>query len=505
MSRKSMSSYIVVAGVAAAVTAAFSQFGPPQIGAAHAVNLPPAMSAPAKPGATPPASTSSGVPPAVAARALPDIATLVDQNGPAVVNIKVSQAAKATAELPDELKNSPFGEFFRRFGVPGQGPGGPGTPARGQGSGFIVSADGIVLTNAHVVADASTVTVRLTDGRDFVAKVVGVDSKTDIAVLRIDAKGLPTVRIGNPSNTRVGEWVVAIGSPYGFENTVTAGIVSAKSRSLPDGTYVPFIQTDAAVNPGNSGGPLFNLAGEVIGINSQIYSRTGGYQGLAFAIPIDVAMRVESQLLAHGKVSRAKLGVAVQEIDRTIAESLGLPNTQGALIASVEKNGPAAKAGLQAGDVIVKFNGQPVARSSDLPLAVGEAAPGSSANLEVWRKGKIEKLSAKLTELTDAKVADASSAAPAAKAAESGRLGLAVRPLTPDERREAEVPSGLLVEEARGPAARAGLQQGDLIISLNGKPVNSADDLRNLTGKNKSVAVLVQREGGRRFVAIPLG
>jgi serine protease Do len=500
MSRKSIASYFAVAGLAAAVTAGFSQFGWPDLTTASTAHAAPAITAQA----TPPAQTRvpGVVPPAVAARTLPDIASLVDHYGPAVVNIKVSQAAKPMADLPDELKNSPFGEFFRRFGVPGQQ--GPGIPARGQGSGFIVSADGVVLTNAHVVADASTVTVRLTDGREFEAKVVGVDKKTDIGVLRIGAKGLPTVKIGNPENTRVGEWVVAIGSPYGFENTVTAGIVSAKSRSLPEESYVPFIQTDAAVNPGNSGGPLFNLAGEVIGINSQIYSRTGGYQGLAFAIPIDVAMRVENQLLAHGKVSRAKLGVSVQEIDRTIAESFGLPNTQGALVASVEKNGPAAKAGIQPGDVIVKFNGRSVARSGDLPMAVGESAPGSTANIEVWRKGKVERLSAKLGELTEAKVAEAPSASPS-KAAESGRLGLAVRPLTPEERRAAEVTGGLLVEEARGPAARAGLQQGDVILSLNGKPVNSAEELRTLTGNSKTVAVLVQREGGRRFVAIPLG
>ena len=494
MPRKSIASYIVVAGVAAAVTAGFSQFGWPEVTSANALNLPPVTQAgaPAAPVVAP-----LGVP----SRPLPDIATLVEQYGPAVVNIKVSSDAKATADLPEELQNSPFGEFFRRFGVPGQQS--PGVPSRGEGSGFIVSADGVVLTNAHVVADASTVTVRLTDGRDFVAKVVGVDKKTDIAVLRIDAKGLPTVRIGNPSTTRVGEWVVAIGSPYGFENTVTAGIVSAKSRSLPEENYVPFIQTDAAVNPGNSGGPLFNLAGEVIGVNSQIYSRTGGYQGLSFAIPIDVAMRVENQLVTHGRVSRAKLGVAVQEIDRGIADSFGLPNTAGALVANVEKDGPASKAGVQQGDVILKFNGRDINRSGDLPMAVGEAAPGSSAVIEVWRKGRVERLNAKLTELTDAKVADAS---PAAAKSDGGKLGLAVRPLTADERREAEVSGGLVVEEARGPAARAGLQQGDVILALNGKPVNSAEELRTLAGSSgKTVALLVQREGGRRYVAIPLG
>ena len=491
MSRKSIASYFAVAGIAAAVTAGFSQFGLPEIHSAHALNLPPVTALAA------PTVAPLGVP----SRPLPDIATLVEQYGPAVVNIKVSSAAKAVADLPDELKNSPFGEFFRRFGVPGQQS--PGAPSRGEGSGFIVTSDGVVLTNAHVVDGASTVTVRLTDGRDFEAKVVGADKKTDIAVLRIDAKGLPTVRIGNPATTRVGEWVVAIGSPYGFENTVTAGIVSAKSRSLPEENYVPFIQTDAAVNPGNSGGPLFNLAGEVIGVNSQIYSRTGGYQGLSFAIPIDVAMRIENQLVAHGRVSRAKLGVAVQEIDRGIADSFGLPNTVGALVANVEKDGPASKAGLQAGDVILKFNGRAINRSGDLPMAVGEAAPGSTASIEVWRKGKVERLNAKLTELTDAKVADAS---PAAVKADGGKLGLAVRPLTSEERREAEVAGGVVVEDVRGPAARAGLQQGDVILALNGKPVNSAEELRSLASKSgKTVALLVQREGGRRYVAIPLG
>jgi serine protease Do len=494
MSRKSIASYVVVAGIAAAVTAGFSQFGPPEITSAHAFALPSVTQAA-------PVVAPLGVP----SRPLPDIATLVEQFGPAVVNIKVSSMAKTGAvDLPDELKNSPFGEFFRRFGVPGGGQQSPGVPSRGEGSGFIVTADGVVLTNAHVVDGASTVTVRLTDGRDFEAKVIGVDKRTDVAVLRIDAKGLPTVRIGNPANTRVGEWVVAIGSPYGFENTVTAGIVSAKSRSLPEENYVPFIQTDAAVNPGNSGGPLFNLAGEVIGVNSQIYSRTGGYQGLSFAIPIDVAMRTESQLVTHGKVSRAKLGVAVQEIDRGIADSFGLPNTQGALVANVEKDGPASKAGLQEGDIILKFNGRAITRSGDLPMAVGEAVPGSSATIDVWRKGKAERLTAKLTELTDAKVAAASS--PEAAKADGGKLGLAVRPLTADERREAEVAGGLVVEDVRGPAARAGLQQGDVILALNGKPVNSAEELRNLAAKSgKTVALLVQREGGRRYVAIPLG
>ncbi len=490
MSRKTIASYVAVAGVAAAVTAGFAQFGLPEVSTAHAQIAPrPAQTAPL----------------AVASRALPDIATLVEQHGAAVVNIKVSSAATtASNDLPDELKNSPFGEFFRRYGVPGgQGQDTPNRPSRGEGSGFIVSADGVVLTNAHVVADAAKVTVRMTDGREFIAKVIGSDKKTDIAVLRIDAKNLPTVRIGNPANTRVGEWVVAIGSPYGFENTVTAGIVSAKSRSLPDGTYVPFIQTDAAVNPGNSGGPLFNLAGEVIGINSQIYSRTGGYQGLSFAIPIDVAMRIENQLLATGKVSRAKLGIGIQDVDQALADSFGLPNRTGAMISSVERDGPAFKAGLKEGDVVLKFNGSPISRSADLPLVVGNTAPGSTAEVEVWRNGKTERFSTKLVELTD-KVASAAKPG-AAKAVDAGKLGLAVRPLTAEEKRKADVAGGLVVENANGPAARAGLQAGDVIIALNGRPVNSAEELRSLADKAKNVAVLVQRDGGRRYIAIPLG
>ncbi len=491
MARKSVVFNFVVAGVAAAVTAAVGQFGLPQIPAAHAFSaVPAAVTAPA----TPPAAAPRGF----ASRVLPDIATLVEQNGPAVVNIKVSQMVKASAELPDELKNSPFGEFFRRFAP--QGPQGS-APMRGEGSGFIISSDGIVLTNAHVVADASNVTVRLTDGREFEAKVVGVDKKTDMAVLRIDAKNLPTVRIGDPSATRVGEWVVAIGSPYGFENSVTAGIVSAKSRALPDENYVPFIQTDAAVNPGNSGGPLFNLAGEVIGINSQIYSRTGGYQGLSFAIPIDVAMKVQSQLVATGRVSRAKLGVSVQGVDKAIADSFGLDKPEGALVSTVEKDAAAAKAGIEPGDVILKFNGHAVTQSRDLPLLVGAATPGTKADVEVWRKGKRVSLSVKLGELSEPTVASAAGAK-----ADGGKLGLAVRPLTADEKRQAEVSGGLVVEGVNGPAERAGLQPGDLILSLNGKPVNTPEDLRSLVGKGgKAVALLVQREGGRRFIAVPLG
>ena len=491
MTRKTLASYFVVAGIAAAAAAGLGHTPLAGLFAANGAN--PLAATSAAPPASAAGQTARGLP----GGALPDIATLVEQNGPAVVNIKVSQKAKAgPPELPPELQGTPFGEFFRRFG-----PQGPGAPSRGEGSGFIVSADGIVLTNAHVVADADSVIVRLTDQREFAAKVVGIDRKTDVAVLRIDAKGLPAVRIGNPASTRVGDWVVAIGSPYGFENTVTAGIVSAKSRALPDENYVPFIQTDAAVNPGNSGGPLFNLAGEVIGINSQIYSRTGGYQGLSFAIPIDVAVKVKDQLVATGRVSRAKLGVAIQEMDREIAESFGLDKPGGALVSMVEKNSPAAKAGIEPGDVVLKFNGRAITRSSDLPMAVGESAPGSTAQIEVWRKGQIQRLSAKLGELTDPRAATAPAAAD-----DGGRLGLAVRPLTREESRQADVPGGVLVENVNGPAARAGIQPGDVILSLNGKPVGTPEELRALTGTSgKSVALLIQREGARRFIAVPLG
>ena len=361
--------------------------------------------------------------------ALPDFAEIVAQQGPAVVNISVNGSVKTGAGgMPQMDPDDPFYEFFRRF----QGPAPRGNmPIHGQGSGFIVSADGVVLTNAHVVADADEVTVKLTDKREFKAKVLGLDKPSDVAVLKIDAKDLPTVKIGSSENARVGEWVVAIGSPFGFENSVTAGIVSAKSRSLPDEGYVPFLQTDVAINPGNSGGPLFNMNGEVIGINSQIYSRSGGYQGLSFAIPIDVAMKVERQLLEHGKVSRGRIGVMIQELSQDLAESFGLDKPRGALVSSVEKGSPAEKAGIEPGDVILKFNGKAIVRSGELPPLVSEQAPGSTATLEVWRQGKSREVTLKLGEV-DVVVAQGKSAK-----AGGGKLGLAVRPLTDDERRGA--------------------------------------------------------------------
>lgn len=440
----------------------------------------------------------------------PDFSQITDRYGPAVVNIsvtgntRVSNTPFAQGDDEDGASGDPFFEFFKRFQ---QGRGRPGmpqqeTPTRGQGSGFIVSADGIILTNAHVVRDAKEVTVKLTDRREFRAKVLGADPKTDVAVLKIEATNLPVVAIGKTSDLKVGEWVLAIGSPFGFENTVTAGVVSAKGRSLPDDSSVPFIQTDVAINPGNSGGPLFNARGEVVGINSQIYSRSGGYQGVSFAIPIDVAGRIKNQIVATGKVEHARLGVMVQEVNQAFADSFKLDKPEGALVSSVEKGGPADKAGLQSGDVIRKANGQPIVSSGDLPAVIGLAAPGDSLKLEVWRQGASKELTAKLGS-ADQKVAQAD--VPKAGAAQ-GKLGLALRPLQPDEQQEAGVDSGLLVQQASGPAAQAGVQPGDVLVSINGTPVRNIEQVRSMVAKSgKSVALLILRGDSKIFVPLNLG
>jgi serine protease Do len=420
-------------------------------------------------------------------QALPDFHSIVEQNGPAVVNVSVEGMAQVD---DDSLSRS-----FRRA------PQAP-VPVHGLGSGFIVSAEGIVLTNAHVVDGASEVTVKLTDRREFRAKVLGSDPVTDIAVLKIDAKNLPTVRLGNPAGLRTGDWVLAIGSPFGFENSVTAGIVSAKGRSLPGDGYVPFIQTDVAVNPGNSGGPLFNMAGEVIGINSQIYSGSGGYQGISFAIPADLAARVEKQIVAHGHATHARLGVAIQGLNAELAGSFGLKTTEGALVSSVVPNSAAARAGLQPGDVILKANGQAIADSGELPALVDRASPGDKLTLEVWRNGAPRELPATLGEAKQVATAGTSSAA----RAKPDRLGLAVRPLTPEELTAAGIGGGLIVEAATGPAARAGIQPGDIVLALNGVPVKSADALSLALGKSKGViALLVQRGDAAVYVPIRTG
>jgi len=486
MTSTSLKRSVMAAAMAAALTGAYS------IGSEHA--LWPAHAAPV-------AAQAAPAPSATPISTLPDMSSIVARYGMAVVNISVSGTSKTSAGVPDFPQmdpGDPFYEFFRRFRVPQQR---GEVPMRGQGSGFILRDDGIVLTNAHVVDGADEVMVKLTDKREFKAKVLGVDKTSDVAVLKIEAKNLPTIKIGSATSTRVGEWVLAIGSPFGFENTATAGIVSAKSRSLPDDNYVPFIQTDVAVNPGNSGGPLFNMAGEVIGINSQIYSRSGGYQGLSFAIPIEVVMKVEEQIVKHGKVQRGRLGIAIQEVNQSLADSFGMSKPTGALVSAVEKDSPAGKAGLEPGDVILSVNGKEIAGSSELPPVIADIAPGESAKLQVWRKGGTRDLEVKVGAQKEEKVASASG-----KDVDQGRLGLALRQLTPEERRQMDGVKGLLVESVGGAAARAGIRSGDVVLSVNGETVSSVEQLRRLVAKAaKRVALLIQREDSTLFVPIDLG
>ncbi|XAH26179.1 DegQ family serine endoprotease [Xylophilus sp. GW821-FHT01B05] len=443
--------------------------------------------------------------------ALPDFSTITKQYGPAVVNISVVGTTKVADNSDDDgTPSDPFFEFFKRFEQQQQQqqghakrPQAPRTvPMRGEGSGFIVSPDGIIITNAHVVKDAKEVTVKLTDRRELRAKVLGVDAKTDIAVLKIEAKNLPVVKLGSSDALNVGEWVLAIGSPFGFENTVTAGVVSAKNRALPDDSAVPFIQTDVPVNPGNSGGPLFNARGEVVGINSQIYSRTGGYQGVSFSIPIDLASKVEQQIVAHGKVQHARLGVMVQEVNQTLADSFKLDAPEGALVANVEKGSPADKAGLQTGDVIRKVDGNAIVSSADLPTQISQDLPGQKVQLQIWRKGSTQSLTATLGDDAEKGAQVASNdGAPA-----QGKLGLALRPLSPQEREEAGVAGGLLVQEASGPAELAGIEAGDVLLAINGTPVRSIEQVRAVVAKSdKSVALLVQRGDNKIFVPVHVG
>ena len=438
-----------------------------------------------------PALTTQG------ARTLPDFATLVDQVGSAVVNISVVQKVHTAGPASGMNPDDPFYEFFRRF----QAPTPRETPQQGVGSGFIINPDGLVLTNAHVVSDAAELTVRLTDKREFKARVLGVDKRTDVALIKIDGSNLPTVRIGNSAQVRVGEWVAAIGSPFGFENSVTSGIVSAKARVLPDENFVPFLQTDVAINPGNSGGPLFNLNGEVVGINSQIYSRTGGYMGLSFAIPIEVAMKVKDDLQKYGKVSRGRLGVNVQPLSKELAESFGLSAPQGALVSAVEPGSAAARAGIEAGDVVMAVNDTAIEQPADLVRLVGETRPGSNVVLKVWRQGKLRELSAKLGEAPAEKTA-----AVEEEGGSAPQFGLTVRPLSSQEKQQLGGAAGLIVEDVAGPAAAAGLAPGDLILSINNQPVANAKDLQRLLPRSKgSVAILVQREKQRLFIPLRIG
>ena len=480
-----------------------------------------ALQSPASAAISPPAFVAGS--PGAAPMALPDFSQITERYGPSVVNISVTGTTQVSNDSPlaqgddeggDSLPGGPLGELLRRFqqgqGHPGAGRGGPGAPqepgqqrpTRGQGSGFIVSGDGIILTKAHVGRGAKEVTVKLTDRREFRAKVLGADTKTDIAVLKIEASNLPVATLGKTSELKVGEWVLAIGSPFGFENTVTAGVVSAKGRSLPDDSAVPFIQTDVAINPGNSGGPLFNARGEVVGINSQIYSRSGGYQGVSFAIPIDVANKIKNQIIATGKVEHARLGVAVQEVNQAFADSFKLDKPEGALVSMVEKGSPADKAGLQPGDVIRQVNGQPIVSSGDLPAVIGLAAPGDNVKMGIWRQGAAKELTARLANAED-KTAQVASKK---EAPGQGKLGLALRPLQPDEQQETGTDSGLVVQQASGPAALAGVQAGDVLLSINGVPVKSIDQVRDTVAKSqKSVALLILRGDSRIFVPVDLG
>ncbi len=499
-------STLAVSAIAVALAGCLQEGG--AISPSHAANGAPAQ-------ATAPALTPPVAPLAQSGRyGLPDFSALVEQVGPAVVNISVTQKlarGNGATSGDDPFAGDPFYDFLRRFGVPVPGmPGNGGSGGgrmpeqvqQGVGSGFIVSADGFVLTNAHVVDGATEVTVKLTDKRDFKARVVGVDKRTDVALLKIDASGLPFVRTGDAERSKVGEWVIAMGSPFGFENTVTAGIISAKARRLPDENYVPFIQTDVAINPGNSGGPLFNLAGEVIGINSQIYSRSGGFMGISFAIPIDVAMKVKDQLQKYGKVSRGRLGVSIQGLDADLAQNFGLDKPNGALVANVESGSPAEKAGLQPGDVVLGVNGQKVDNSADLPRIIGDQKPGSVVRLSVWRDRKARELNVTLGEQVGEKIAAAAGAEKRNDGA-SSKLGLTGRALTAQEATRLGVPGGVVVEAASGPAAKAGLQAGDVIVGFNNQPITGIEQFRKLLdAAGNRFALLVQRGGNRIFMPV---
>ena len=470
--------------------------------------------------AAPPAPASVNTEPVPAG--LPDMASIAARFGPAVVNISVSGTRKVSTTRsgkddagPDDADESAGGDdadamrdflrgFQQRFGgLPPQ----LKLPVRGEGSGFIVRADGLILTNAHVVSGADEVVVKLTDRREFRARVLGSDRLTDVAVLQIDAGNLPVVVLAPAPAYRVGDWVMAIGSPYGFDNTVTAGVISATRRSLPGSGLVPFIQTDVAINPGNSGGPLIDMRGEVVAINSQIYSGTGGYQGLSFAIPIDVAQRIEQEILSTGTVRHAKLGVSVQDVNQTLAEAFRLDKPAGALICEVEKGSAAERAGILSGDVVLAMNGHAIDLSGDLPAIVGLAQPGEQIRLDVWRHGAHVVVQARLD---DAKVRTAGTEADGAGSPDPkppvGRMGLALRPLSADERRVSGLETGLVVEGVSGAAARAGVQPGDLLLAIDGQPISSLAQVGPATdGNGKSVAILLQRGGTRLYVPLHLG
>ena len=456
----------------------------------------------------PAAGASPGADPVV--RALPDFTQLVERYGPAVVNVEVVEKARPSAGGPQGLSpDDPFYDFFRRFGLPapGEAPRGNQPAVRGAGSGFVVSPDGYILTNTHVVANADEVTVRLTDRREYPAKVIGADERTDVAVIKINATNLPTVKLGDPSRIKAGQWVIAIGSPFGFENTVTSGIISATSRTVPGENYVPFIQTDVAVNPGNSGGPLFNMAGEVIGINSQIFSRTGGFMGVSFAIPIDVARNVEEQLVKTGHVVRGRIGVSIQDVNAQLADSFGLDRPHGALVSSVDKDGPAARAGVVAGDVILSVAGHPIERYGELSGAIATMKPGQDAALQVWRAGKQQTINVKIEELKEKPTQVAQLSAPKQRNAseQASALGLTVRPLQAAEKARVDTQGSLLVEEVTGPAQDAQVEPGDIILGVNGKRVSTVKELQDAAkNSGKNVALLIQRQDAQIFFPLRL-
>ncbi|MFA5982768.1 MAG: DegQ family serine endoprotease [Methylococcaceae bacterium] len=441
---------------------------------------------------------------------LPDFTSMVKENGPAVVNISTSQKAPATEapmqdqQLPQDLPPE-MEELFKHF-FNGQGEGNVPKETRSLGSGFIISKDGYILTNHHVVKNADEIVVKFSDRRELLAKLIGSDARTDVALLKVDANDLPVINVGSPENLQVGEWVLAIGSPFGFEQSVTAGIVSAKGRSLPGGNYVPFIQTDVAINPGNSGGPLFNMEGKVIGINSQIYSRTGGFMGLSFAIPIDVVMNVVDQIKANGKVSRGWLGVQIQDVTRELAESFGMKKPQGALVSKVIPGGPSEKAGLQIGDIITEFNGKPVETSSELPPMVGLTPINQKSSVKIIRQGEEKTISVNVGLLPeeDEKIADVK---PDVKP--TNRIGVTVSEITPEQRQRLQIAkNGVLVQSVgKGPAADAGVVRGDVILRIQNNVVSDVADFDKIIKElpaGKSVAVLIQRQGSPVFLALKI-
>lgn len=445
-------------------------------------------------------ATASGVPSLVA---LPNFSALVKREGPAVVNISTTQKVNVESfsfpEFPGMQPDDPFLEFFRRF-FQGEQMQREYKP-QSLGSGFIISTDGYIMSNAHVVFNADEVVVRLTDKREFKARVVGIDQRSDIALLKIAANGLPVVNIGDSSKLEVGEWVVAIGSPFGFTNSVSQGIVSAKERSLPGGDIVPFIQTDVPINPGNSGGPLFNLNGEVVGINSQIYSRSGGYMGLSFAIPIDMAMKVKDDLLKHGSVKRGWLGIKIQEVSPEHAKSFGLARAAGVLVASVERDGPGGRAGLQIGDIILKINNKEISGTSELIRAVSDSAPGVRIKLQVWREGEAKEVAVVLGDAATG--SGAAAKRPTGIVQEPEQLGMTLRELSREELRMLKTEAAIVVEAVNGIAAKSGIQSGDLIIAINSKHVKTVKQLREaLDRADKRAAVLVQRGGSVMFIPL---